>query len=201
MASSNFDRCQAPPGFAELVGSKTELRGPRGKEHVRTHKSWRKPPAVMVRHSGKFFLVDQDLHATLGGRAFVAEVRCAFSSKTGLFFWPVPVGDDVLQKAAEAAVNNWMSVVWINDKKEYTVEKSAEKHSEPDWSDATIDAAFEAAIGGRILTKVEDDVIQAVLKKKLKAKPKPKATEKPKPKEQATENPEEEENGDEAEQE
>ena len=56
--ASNFDRCQAPPGFAELVGSKAELRGPRGKEHVRTHKSWRKPPAVMVRHSGKFFLVE-----------------------------------------------------------------------------------------------------------------------------------------------
>ncbi len=201
MTSSSFDRCTAPPGFAELVGSKAELRGPRGKEHVRVHKTWRKPPAVLVRHSGKFFPVDQDLHATLGGRAFVAEVRCAFSSKTGLFFWPVPVGDDVLQKAAEAAVKSWMSIVWINDEKKYKVEKSAEKHPDPEWSDATIDAAFEAAIGGRILTKVEDDVIQAVLKKKLKAKPKPKATEKPKPKEQATENPEEEEDQEENEEE
>jgi hypothetical protein len=197
--ANSFDRCQAPPGFAELVGSKAELRGPRGKEHVRVHKSWRKPAAVMVRHSGKFHLVDQDLHATLGGRAFAAEVRCAFSSKTGLFFWPVPVGDDVLQKAAEAAVKSWMSIVWINDKKEYNVEKSAEKLPDPDWSVATIDAAFEAAIGGRILSKAEDDVVQAILKKKLKAKPKAKATEKPKLKEQAAEKPKEEEKDDEEE--
>ena len=199
--ASIFDRCQAPPGFAELVGAKTELRGPRGKEHVRTHKSWRKPAAVMVRHSGKFYLVNQDLHATLGGRAFAAEVRCAFSSTTGLFFWPVPVGDDVLQKAADAAVKSWMSIVWINDKKEYKVEKSAEKLPDPNWSVATIDAAFEAAIGGRVLCKVEDNVVQAILKKKLKAKPKTKSAEKPKPTEQATEKAEEEEDQGESEEE
>ena len=153
----------APPGFAELVGARAALRVPRGRTRPGSQVL-----AEASRRDGtplrQVLPVDQDLHATWVDGRLSRGSLCLFQQD-----WPLLLAGSgrrrCLQKAAEAAVNSWMSVVWTNDEKKYKVEKSAEKLPDPDWSVATIDAAFDAAIGGRILSKVEDDIVQSILKK------------------------------------
>jgi hypothetical protein len=164
--ASKLDRFKAPQNFAELVSSKAELRGPRGNEDIRVHESWREPGLLMARHGGKHYLVDENLRSVLAGHVFMAELRAAISSETGLFIWPVRDNDKALQEAAETAVKQWTTVVWSNAEKTHKVDKATKEHPDPEWSDEKINAALDTAIVGRILTDPEDETVKLILAKK-----------------------------------
>jgi hypothetical protein len=171
--TSRLGRYKAPQNFAELVSSAAELRGPRGKESIRVHEAWREPGILMARQGGKYYLVDEGLRSTLAGHVFVAELRAAISSETGIFIWPVRDNDETLKRAADTAVTQWTTVVWTNAEKTYKVDKATHEHSEPEWGDEKINAALDVAIVGRILSDPEDDTVKAILAKKKRAKKSP----------------------------
>jgi hypothetical protein len=173
MATINIANYQVPQGETELLSSKVELRGPRGEEDVRVHKTWRAPSVAMVRHASKFYVVDPVLRPVLAGHWFVAELRCAYSSEGGFFVWPVRAGDETVQKAADAAVSEWTRVTWSTKDKNYAIEAGGE-HDEPSWSEAKFDDLLESALNGRILSNAEDEIVQAVRKKKVQVKTKAK---------------------------
>ena len=164
---------QVPRGESELLSTKIELRGPRGEEDVRVHKTLRASSIAMARHASKFFVVDPALRSILAGHWFVAELRVACSSKGGFFIWPIPTGDETVQKAADAAVEGWTRVTWSTKDKNYTIEAGGE-HDEPNWSEAKFDDLLESALNGRILSNAEDEIVQAIRKKKVQVKSKAK---------------------------
>lgn len=163
---SKLDRFKAPQNFAELASSKAELRGPRGSEDFRVSETWREPGLLMARQGGKYYLVDENLRSTLAGHMFVADLRAAMSSATGIFFWPVRTDDKILKDAADAAIKQWTTVTWSNAEKTHKVEKATQKHPDPDWSDEKINAALDTAIVGRILTDPDSEVVKSILAKK-----------------------------------
>jgi hypothetical protein len=176
----NIADFQVPQGETELLSSRIELRGPRGDEDVRVHKTWRASSVAMVRHASKYFVVDPALRPILGGHWFTAELRAACSSKGQFFVWVVRDEDETVQKAADAAVGNWVRVTWITKDKNYTVEPG-DKRDEPAWSEAKFDDLLGAALNGHILSNVEDEIVQVIRKKKIriKTKAKQKTEEKP----------------------
>ncbi|MGO9111366.1 MAG: hypothetical protein ACLP9L_19235 [Thermoguttaceae bacterium] len=169
----NIADFQVPQVATELLSSKVELRGPRGEEDVRVHKTWRAPSVAMVRHQSKFFVVDPALRPVLAGHWFVAELRAACSAKDGLFVWPIRAGDETVQKAADAAVSGWTRVTWSTKDKDYAIE-TGDEHDEPAWSEAKFEDLLESALNGRILSDAEDEIVQAIRKKKVQVKKKPK---------------------------
>ena len=164
---------QVPPSETELLSSRVELRGPRGEEDVRVNKTLRASSIAMARHASKFYVLDPALRSILAGHWFVAELRVAYSSTAGFFIWPIRTGDETVEKAADAAVDDWTRVTWSTKDKNYTIEAGGE-HDEPNWSDVKFDDLIEAALAGRILADVEDPVVQAVRKKKVQIKTKAK---------------------------
>ena len=173
MAKVNIATYQVPQGETELLSSKIEVRSPKGGEDVKVHQTWRAKSVATVRHQSKFFVVDPALRPILAGHWFVTELRVACSSEGGFFIWPVRAGDETVEKAADAAVNEWTRVTWSTKDKNYTIEAGGE-HDEPNWSDVTFDDLLEAALAGRILADVEDPIVQAVRKKKVQIKTKAK---------------------------
>ncbi len=181
----NIADFQVSQDEAELPRSKVELRGPRGEEAIRVHATWRAKSVAAVRHQGKFFVINRALRPVLRGRWFTVEL-CATCSSTGeLFVWPVRDDDETMKQAAKAAVDKWSSVEWITKKKKYTVEAAKKVHADPVWPDGAFNDLLEAALAGRVLSQPEDEVVQAILRKKIPTKAKAKAKEeaKPKPKE------------------
>ena len=168
--ASPLGRCKAPENFAEVASAAAELRGPRGNESVRVHEAWREPGILMARHGGKYYLVDEGLRSTLAGHVFVAELRAAISSETGIFIWPIRDKDETLKRAADTAVTQWTTVVWTNAEKTYKVAKASQEHPEPAWDEAKINAALDVAIVGRILSDPEDATVKAILAKKKRSK-------------------------------
>ena len=160
---------QVPQGETELLSSRVELRGPRGEEDVRVHKTWRASSVAMVRHKGRTYIVDPGLRPVLAGHWFVAELCAACSSADGLFVWPVRAGDETVQDAADAAVDEWTRVTWSTKDKDYVFE-AGEEHDEPAWSDVKFEDLLESALNGRILSNVEDEVVLAIRKKKVQNK-------------------------------
>ena len=163
-----LNRLQAPENFLQLYSSAAELRGPRGNEDIRVHSSWRLPSVVMVKLSGKLYVVDQDLHSQLAGHMFTCELRAAFSNKGGEFVWAVRDSVDTLKAAADSAVANWIRVNWDSKEKSYKVEQVTEVHAEPVWNFARFEDLLDVAVKNRILNQPDHEVVQAVLQKKKK---------------------------------
>ena len=138
---------------------------------MRVHKTLRAPSIAMVRHASKFFVVDPALRSILAGHWFIAELRVACSNTAGFFIWPIRAGDETVQKAADAAVDGWTRLVWSTKNKDYAIE-AGEEHDEPSWSDVKFDDLLESALNGRILSNVEDEIVQAIRKKKIQVKTK-----------------------------
>ena len=173
MAKVNIATYQVPQGETELLSSRIELRGPRGEEDVRVHKTLRAPSIAMVRHQSKSYVVDPSLRSILAGHWFVAELRVACSSTAGFFIWPIRAGDETVQKAADATVEGWTRVTWSTKDKDYTIEAGGE-HDEPNWSDVKFEDLLEAALNGRILSDADNEIVQAIRKKKVQIKTKAK---------------------------
>jgi hypothetical protein len=172
----NIAQFQVPQGETELLSSKVELRGPRGEESVKVHETWRVSSVAMVRHKSRYYIVDPGLRPVLAGHWFAAELRAACSSVDGLFIWPVHTvrtGDETVEKAADAAVREWTRVTWITKDKNYAIEAGGE-HDEPAWSETKFENLLESALNGRILSNAEDEIVQAIRKKKVQVKKKAK---------------------------
>lgn len=173
----NIAHFQVPQGETAMLSSKVELRGPRGEEDVRAHENWRVPSVAMVRHQGKFFVVDPTLRPVLAGHWFVAELRAACSSKEEFFVWPVRDDDETMRQAADAAVDGWTYIEWVTKAKKYTVTPAKESHADPVWPEGAFQDLLEAALNDRILSNAEDEVVLAIRKKKVKIKAKVKEKE------------------------
>ncbi len=173
MAKINIATYQVPQGETELLSSKIEVRSPGSEEDVKVNKTWRAPSVAMVRHKSKFYVVDPALRPVLAGHWFVAELRVACSSEGGFFIWPIRAGDETVEKAADAAVEEWTRVTWITKDKNYAFE-AGEDHDEPAWSEVKFEDLLESALSGRILSNAEDEIVQAIRKKKIQIKPKAK---------------------------
>ena len=167
----DINRLKAPENFEKVSDSAVELRSPRGNEDVRVHASWHSVPLVVVKLSGKFYVVDQDLFSTLSKHTFKCELRAACSSETGVFVWPVRDDEETLKQAADQAVGEWTRVVWQTSQKTYTVAKATEKHPEPVWNFTQFDDLLDVVLTDRYLVQPDHEVVQKILaKKKRKAK-------------------------------
>ena len=167
----DLNRAQAPENFEKVSDAAVELRSPRGNEDIRVHGTWRSVPLVLVKLSGKFYVLDPDLFSILSKHSFKCELRAACSSKAGVFVWPVRDDEDVLKAAADQAVSQWTRVIWQTSQKTYTVEKATEEHPEPEWSFAKFDDLLDVVLTDRYLVQPDHEVVQKILaKKKRKAK-------------------------------
>jgi hypothetical protein len=163
----NRDRYKAPKHSG---GTPPELRSPRSEEDIRVHATWRYPGLAMAKASGKFFVVDQDVHAVLAGRMFTCELRAAVSSKGEVFVWPIKDDDTAQKDAAEKAVSEWIRVAWNTNAKTHEVKPAAEQHGEPQWPFETFDQVLDVAIVGRILSDPEAETVKSILAKKKRTK-------------------------------
>ena len=164
----DLNRLKASENFDEISDSAVELRSPRGNEDFRVHETWRCPGIVAVKLSGKFYVVDQDLHSILLKHTLKCELRVACSSKTGVFVWPVRVDEKVLTETADQAVNQWTRVIWQTSLKTYKVEKATEKHPDPVWNFTKIDDILDVVLTDRYLVEPTHEVVLKILAKKMR---------------------------------
>jgi hypothetical protein len=153
-----------------VVVSPPELRNPRGDEDIRVHATWRYPDVEMAKASGKFFVVDQDLHSALSGRRFTCELRAAISGNGDVFVWPIKQNDEVLAAAADKATSEWIRIKWTDRKHE--VLSPAEPHGDPTWKFGSFDELLDQAVANRILTDPEDETVKKILAKKRRGQKK-----------------------------
>lgn len=161
------NRFKAPPTSA---GAPPELRSPRGDEDIRVHPQWRFDALAMAKASGKFFIIDQDLHAALAGRMGTYDLHAAITSSGKVIVWPIKQSDEVLKEAAAKATSEWTRVSWDTNNKTHGHTPAAEKHSDPVWPFQTFEDLLDVAVHGRILTDPEDETVKAILAKKRKGK-------------------------------
>jgi hypothetical protein len=65
----------------------------------------------------------------------------------------------------------------VTKAKRYTVEPAKETHPDPVWPDGQFSDLLESAFNGRTLSDAEDEVVQAIRKKKVPVKKKAKKKE------------------------
>ena len=122
-------------------------------------------------------MVDPVLRPILAGHWFAADFRAACSSEGGFFVWPVRDGDETVEKAADAGRRPVDPHHVEHQRQDYTIE-AGEEHDEPAWSDAKFEDLLESALAGRILADAEDEIVEAVRKKKVQIKDKAKKEDK-----------------------
>ena len=158
----------SPRGLRNSGGSLPELRSPRGDEDIRVHPGWCIDGLAMAKTSGKFFVIDQELHAVMAGRMTTCDLRAAVTKDGKVIAWPIPKDSKVLREAADKATSEWTCVTWDIKAKDHGHQPATKQHGEPKWGFDSFADLLDVAVNGRILTSPDDETVKKILAKKMR---------------------------------